>query len=266
LVNWFLWGVLTVQLYLYYVAFPNDRTVYKSVVYVVYFVESVHAIGLAAGLSIMMVDMSNMNDNGWVNITVILLTLCGGLMSLITQCLYAFRIRAITEMLIIPGIITMLAVLQLVAALVSLSPVLPIYPFFLWIGLSVINDTLIAVVMVRALSGHHSPSYHTEWKTMRLMRLIVETGCATATVNLLSLILVAVSAYIGEVFSAPLIILSKVYANSIMVLLNNRISIVGSRNIPPPFKSVDISRQTDSTANSQSATLINSNSRLQPLR
>ncbi|KIL63441.1 hypothetical protein M378DRAFT_79720, partial [Amanita muscaria Koide BX008] len=134
----------------------------------------------------------------------------------------------------------------------------------LWIGLSVINDTLIAVVMVRALSGHHSPSYHTEWRTMRLMRLIVETGCATGIVNLASLLLVAVSAYIGDVFSAPLIILSKVYANSIMVLLNNRISIVGSRNVPAPMKSVDFSRQTDSTTQSQSATLLNS--RAQPLR
>ncbi|KAM6503195.1 hypothetical protein JOM56_000138 [Amanita muscaria] len=237
LINWFLWGVLSTCTTW---PFPNDRTVYKLVVYVVYFVESVHAIGLAAGLSIMMVSMANdgMNDDdGWVNITIILLTLCGGLvMSLITQCLYAFRIRAITEMLIIPGIIA-------AATLV--------------VDRSVRNQrhTLIAVVMVRALSSHHSPSYHTEWKTMRLMRLIVETGCATATVNLASLLLVAVSAYIGDVFSAPLIILSKVYANSIMVLLNNRISIVGSRNVPAPMKSVDFSRQTDSTTQSQTQPL-----------
>ena len=51
---------------------------------------------------------------------------------------------------------------------------------------------------------------------------------------------------IGDVYSAPLIIISKVYANSIMVLLNNRMTIVGSRNaVPRPGKTIDISRTSE---------------------
>lgn len=70
--------------------------------------------------------------------------------------------------------------------------------------------------------------------------------CPIAAVNLLSLIFVATMGSIGDVYSAPLIIISKVYANSIMVLLNNRMSIVGSRNAaPPPVKTIDISRSSE---------------------
>ncbi|KAK2461141.1 hypothetical protein APHAL10511_006668 [Amanita phalloides] len=204
LFNWFLYGVLTVQLYLYYVAFPHDRLLHKTVVGIVYFLETVHSIGLAVGLEIMM-----------------------------------------------------LAVLQLATVIAALS-CMPVFPVYIWIGLTVINDIIIAVVMVRALANSRGFSQETAQKTMRPISLIVETGCATAAVNLLSLIFVATMGRIGDVYSAPLIILSKVYANSIMVLLNNRISIVGSRNAaPPPIQTIDISRVSEYNT-MQGLTLTNS--------
>ena len=67
--------------------------------------------------------------------------------------------------------------------------------------------------------------------------------CSTAVVNILSLVFVAVAHYIGDVYTAPLIVLSKVYSNSIMVLLNNRMTIVGSGSAPPPI-TVEISKST----------------------
>jgi len=123
---------------------------------------------------------------------------------------------------------------------------MPIFPIYIWIGLTMVNDTIIAVVMVRALAINGTFSRQTAWKTTRLIRLIVETGVATAVVNLLSLLFVAITGYIGDVYSAPLIIISKVYANSILVLLNNRMSIAGSRNAPPqPIKTVEVSRSSE---------------------
>ncbi|KAF8736605.1 hypothetical protein AX14_014260 [Amanita brunnescens Koide BX004] len=241
LVNWFLWGVLTVQLYLYYVAFPHDKTMHKVIVWVIYFLESVHSIGLAAGLSIMMV---NMNSNAII-ITIILLIIVGALVTMIAQCLYAYRIRAITDMTVIPAGIATLAILQLGAAIAALV-VMPVFPIYIWIGSTMINDTVIAVIMVRALANSGALSQQTAWRTSQLIRLIVETGVATAVVNLLSVIFVATMGSIGDVYSAPLIIISKVYANSIMVLLNNRMTIVGSRNaVPRPGKTIDISRTSE---------------------
>lgn len=104
---------------MYYLAFPHDKTMHKVVVWTVYGLETIHSLGLAAGLSIMMV---NMNSNA-VIITIILIIVVGALgercshrsmlgitmilsVTLIAQCLYAYRIHAITDMTIIPAGIT----------------------------------------------------------------------------------------------------------------------------------------------------------------
>jgi len=230
-----------VQLYLYYVAFPHDRAIHKAVVWIVYFLESVHSIGLGIGLSIMMV---NMNSSSLV-MMIVLMIIIGSLVALIAQCLYAHRIHAITEMTIIPLVIVALAILQVAAAVAALVA-MPVFPIYIWIGLTMVNDTIIAIVMVRALASNGTFSRQTAWKTTQLVRLIVETGVAIAIVNLLSLIFVAIMGSIGDVYSAPLIIISKVYANSILVLLNNRMSIAGSRNVPPqPIKTMEISRSSE---------------------
>ncbi|SJL07388.1 uncharacterized protein ARMOST_10735 [Armillaria ostoyae] len=47
LLNWGLFGALSVQLYLYYLAFPNDRRFTKYLVYGIYVVESVQTILVA---------------------------------------------------------------------------------------------------------------------------------------------------------------------------------------------------------------------------
>ncbi|KAF8623858.1 hypothetical protein AX15_006175 [Amanita polypyramis BW_CC] len=186
--------------------------------------------------------MVNMESNAII-ITVILLTIVGSLVAMIAQCLYAHRIQTITNTKAIPlGIVT-LAILQVAASIAALVA-RPVFPIYIWIGLTVINDTIIAIIMVRALSNSRGFS-HSELKTSRLIRLIVETGCATAVVNILSLTFVALTNYIGDVYTAPLIILSKVYSNAIMVLLNNRMIIVGSRNAPPPMMTVEVSRVAD---------------------
>jgi len=226
---------------LYYLAFPHDRTIYKAIVGIVYFLESVHSIGLGAGLSIMMV---NMNSSSLI-IMIILMIIIGSLVALIAQCLYAHRIYAITDMTVIPLGIVVLAILQVAAAVASLIA-MPVFPIYIWIGLTMVNDLVIAVVMVRALANNGSFSQQTVWKTTRLIRIIVETGVATAFVNFLTLLFVAIMGQIGDVYSAPMIIISQVYANSILVLLNNRMSIAGSRNAPPQLvKTVEVSRSSD---------------------
>ncbi len=145
-----------------------------------------------------------------------------------------------------------------------------------------VNDTIIAVVMVRAVSNYYKwPSYMIsryaackQWNILSTNymendaintsysrdwccdRWATAPACGVhsslmflsliAVVNLLSLLFVAITGYIGDVYSAPLIIISKVYANSILVLLNNRMSIDGSRNaMPQPIKSVEISRSSE---------------------
>ncbi|PFH46600.1 hypothetical protein AMATHDRAFT_98023, partial [Amanita thiersii Skay4041] len=44
LLNWGLFGALTVQVYIYYLAFPEDRNWIKWTIYIVYGLEVTHVI------------------------------------------------------------------------------------------------------------------------------------------------------------------------------------------------------------------------------
>ncbi|KIL71301.1 hypothetical protein M378DRAFT_211073, partial [Amanita muscaria Koide BX008] len=60
LINWLLHGVLTVQVYLYYLAFPNDRKWTKAAVYTVYILETIQVIGL--GIALLMIAATVSGD------------------------------------------------------------------------------------------------------------------------------------------------------------------------------------------------------------
>ncbi|KIL71292.1 hypothetical protein M378DRAFT_65283, partial [Amanita muscaria Koide BX008] len=103
LINWLLHGVLTVQVYLYYLAFPNDRKWTKAAVYAVYILETIQVIGL--GITLLMIATTVSVNPA----SAILLSLCNELIflvvPLIAQGIYAHRIRIITRRKVIPGLI-----------------------------------------------------------------------------------------------------------------------------------------------------------------
>ncbi|PFH45057.1 hypothetical protein AMATHDRAFT_44249 [Amanita thiersii Skay4041] len=70
-------------------------------------------------------------------------------------------------------------------------------------------------------------------KVSQLLRLIVETGMATATANVITLILLTTAKWTKTAYIVPITVLSKVYGNAMLVLLNNCMTIPGSRRRPP---------------------------------
>ncbi|PFH48150.1 hypothetical protein AMATHDRAFT_49762 [Amanita thiersii Skay4041] len=101
---------------------------------------------------------------------------------------------------------------------------------FVWTGLSVVCDSFICVTMSYSLLKSNVISSQTRTTVSRLVRLMIETGTVTAyatlaAVSLSILILLATSAYTGSASVLPMIILPKVYANSILVLFNSRINL-----------------------------------------
>ncbi|KIL57222.1 hypothetical protein M378DRAFT_88183 [Amanita muscaria Koide BX008] len=67
LFNWLLYGVLTVQLYLYYLAFPNDRAWTKAAVYTVYVLETIQVIGLSSVLLSLIVTDDFSSHDSWLS-------------------------------------------------------------------------------------------------------------------------------------------------------------------------------------------------------
>ncbi|KIL71229.1 hypothetical protein M378DRAFT_154732, partial [Amanita muscaria Koide BX008] len=69
--------------------------------------------------------------------------------------------------------------------------------------------------------------YHTKSKVIRLVHLIIATGSLTVAANFLSFVLLLFSTYLTSAWisMAILIFVPKLYTNSMLVMLNNRMTI-----------------------------------------
>ncbi|PFH46704.1 hypothetical protein AMATHDRAFT_50847 [Amanita thiersii Skay4041] len=254
----------------------------KAAVYTLYGLETVHTIAITWGFrSYLVVFFSNDRLDGLnlvvQNVMSHVIPVAGGLAALIANFTYTHRIYVITSSKILTYSLYLLTVLQLIVTVIfTIIPgirsasgsttdtgngifghrIIPSQGF-IWLGLSTICDMVIATAMVYSLSREKILSSATRWKVSRLVRLIIETG--TATVNIISLILLATAKQTGTSYLAPMIVLSKIYGNAMMVLLNNRLTIVGSRTSkrPPSLSSAaGVQVMTMTTATAQFSTLM----------
>jgi hypothetical protein len=96
-----------------------------------------------------------------------------------------------------------------------------------WNGIGAICDIVIALVMPYFLMRHGTGLDPTHVMIVKIVRLILETGTFTAMVAILHLCL-----YFANLpaFLVPGLCLSKAYANTMLILFNNRIKLVDGRS------------------------------------
>ncbi|KAK0241068.1 hypothetical protein EDD85DRAFT_764844, partial [Armillaria nabsnona] len=100
----------------------------------------------------------------------------------------------------------------------------------IWCGGSTLCDIVIAICMTYYLMHSNTSFRQTRIIVTKLIHLTIETGSVTAVVTLLSLILFF--AFPGQTFYVtPAFIISKLYANTVYMVLNSRIRIIGGRDI-----------------------------------
>jgi len=92
----------------------------------------------------------------------------------------------------------------------------------------VVCDLVIASTMVWALLKGKIHSKRLKFRVTRLVYIIIGSGVLIATVNISTLILAATKQNISY---ASGVIISKLYANSMMVVLNNRTSVAYSPEV-----------------------------------
>ncbi|KAJ7265308.1 hypothetical protein C8J57DRAFT_1718468 [Mycena rebaudengoi] len=93
-----------------------------------------------------------------------------------------------------------------------------------WWGASALSDVMIAVCMTYYLSTHDTVFRKTRALLSKLIRLTIETGSLTATMAFVFYL-----AFPGMYYTIPTLVLPKLYANSMMVVLNTRFQILGGR-------------------------------------
>ncbi|KAF9269287.1 hypothetical protein L218DRAFT_994237 [Marasmius fiardii PR-910] len=236
-----LYGVLVLQVYTYYLAFPKDRKLVKGLVYTLFLLDTAQTtlffydtyaiFGLGFG------DMSAVSTMHLDGLATPIIT---GLTSAIVQSFYSYQIKVISRSWVLSVIILLIATTQSLAAIIEgintfridnwkLLPKLTLTPCTIWLVGSALCDTIIAVAMtfhlLRAGSGIGGSLKPI---VTPLVRLVIETGSLTASVAIIDAVLfIAIRKYPYHMIPAGS--LAKLYSNALMAILNSRVRIKGCR-------------------------------------
>ncbi|KAG7088863.1 hypothetical protein E1B28_012817 [Marasmius oreades] len=240
--NWGLFGVLSVQTFLYYLGFPKDRWAIKTLVIFVYAVEALQSV-------LSMVDWWQYFGPGWGNIITFdnigLLWFSGPVMTIMLSCpvqfFFAWRIWVIGRSPYFPMLTIFLSLFQAAggiwtgvrAAQLGLWTLLggeAKIPGSIWLVGTAACDVVITIAMFYYLNRSKTGFRATNAILVKIIRLTVETGLITTTFAIVDL-----SLYLAfprdNYHLVPSTCLSKLYSNSLMVLLNARIRIENGRNV-----------------------------------
>ncbi|SJL07002.1 uncharacterized protein ARMOST_10344 [Armillaria ostoyae] len=260
LLNWGLFGTLSVQLYLYYLAFPNDRRFTKYLVYGIYVIEFTQTVLVTydafATFGYGFGDMdalTRMNYN-WLTVPVMSAVAAG-----VGQVFYAYRISVVSKSRIIPIFIICISLTSSVAAMMTgiyaiqagdltkMNNRKTTIAIGIWCGASALCDIIIAICMTHYASSFSlsvifidvdaisqlimrtTDFHHTQMLVTKIIRLTIETGSVTAVVALLNFVLfIAFPHQIS--FITPGLLVPKLYANAVYMVLNSRFQIIGGRD------------------------------------
>ncbi|CAL1710561.1 unnamed protein product [Somion occarium] len=239
--NWGLFGALTVQVYIYYLAFPNDRPIPKTLVAFTYAIELLQTVlstrdafrNFGSGWG----NMIELDAVGWLWFSVPVL---GSIISCTSQLFYAWRIWILSEKIWVSIIIAILALMQCGTGIYSGVFAHQIGVFSqvqerayrtttVWLGGTALCDVILAASMIYYLYKSSTGFRGTATLLTKFIRVTVETGLTCATFAILDLALFLAFQQ-NNYHLAPSIALSKLYSNSLLVVFNARVRIVGGRN------------------------------------
>ncbi|KAK0484816.1 hypothetical protein IW261DRAFT_1668927 [Armillaria novae-zelandiae] len=218
LLNWGLFGTLSVQLYLYYLAFPNDRRFLKYLVYGIYVIESVQTMFVARdAFAIFGYGFGDMDALTRMNFLWLTVPIMSAVAAAIGQLFYAYRIFVLSKSRLIPTFIVCVSLTSSVAATIA-----GIYCFQTRNITKLNNRKTYIVVGIGCGAGAVCDILIVICMTYYLMR-------STTAAALLSFVLVI--AYPQQAFFiTPGLLVPKLYVNSIYMVLNSRFQIIGGRN------------------------------------
>ncbi|PBK86548.1 hypothetical protein ARMGADRAFT_1086393 [Armillaria gallica] len=243
LLHWGLFGALSVQLYLYYLAFPMDRKFTKCLVYGIYLVEFVQTMVFTrdafAKFGYGFGDpkaLTGMYSN-WFTVPIM-----SSVSACVGQGFYTYRIFILSKSRIVPISVICVSLTSFVAGIITGvfcfpaedvteldSPRMTI-AIGIQCGAAALCDIIIAVCMTFYLMRGNSCFRQTRILVTKLIRLTIETGSVTAVGALFTFILFFAIPH-QTFYLAPALLSSEMYANTVLVVLNSRIRIMGGRDI-----------------------------------
>ncbi|TFK61172.1 hypothetical protein BDN72DRAFT_965317 [Pluteus cervinus] len=241
--NWGLYGVLCIQVYIYYLSFPRDPLLPKLIVYFLLILETLqvvlntHDVFDIFGLGYGNVAVLNNVHFSWFAVPML-----SGIISATVQIFYAYRITVLSSSKLSKGIgalIVGVAIMQCTGAIVAGAKTEMIGLFSeiqastfvscsIWLAGCAFCDVLIAISMTTYLWNSKTGFNATKVLLTKLVRLTIETGTITATFAIIDLSLFLAFPN-NNYHTAPALCLAKMYSNTLMVMLNARSRIVAGR-------------------------------------
>ncbi|KAJ2918961.1 hypothetical protein MD484_g1437, partial [Candolleomyces efflorescens] len=239
-------GILMVQVYNYYISFPNDKIFWKILVYFVLISEIVQT-------SLASLDAFKIFSSGWGRFAILddmsllyITPIMSGAIGLICHGIFAYRLYSLSGSWIVCLIVVLLALLACssgfafgikLSLATTLSKVIKTSNIYLvcglWNGGGAGCDVAIAALMTFYLSRSSTGYKSTDVLLTRIIRLTIETGLFTATASLLSAILFIgyrTNFKISIWFIVPAGVLAKLYAITILAMFNNRVQGINRMN------------------------------------
>jgi len=239
MINWGLYGVLVLQTYIFYLAsplFPDDKSVAKVMVYTVLLLETaqtaISSWDVYAGIAQNFGSTTNLNSiqQHWLTVPIF-----GALTAGIGQFFFAFRIWSMTSSEE-KGTPILIGVLGLASFGSGICAGVTFYnagtfsdlinnddnlaAIGVWNGFGSLCDIIIALSMPYYLMRNGTGLRSTHIKIVNLITLIIETGMLTAAIAILHFCLYFIKT---PAFVVAGLTLSKLYGNTMLVILNNRI-------------------------------------------
>lgn len=258
-------GVLSVQVFLYSLAFPNDRVYMKCLVHGIYILELLQSVlAIYAGFRKFVTGFGDADAVDRVNTAWLSIPILTAIDTFIVQGFYAHRISILARANKVAGAIIALSLIQLGGGIVVgvhtvqkkyySSLTAPKYLVFqgIWVGIwivgSVLCDIVIAVCMTYYLSRYDSTIQQTKMILKKIIRLTIGTGSLTAVIGIVAFFLAVLPNSPGY-YQIPVSIIGKVYANSMLVLLNSRM-LLHSNHERTPSMNVTVMRFRTASHNS----------------
>ncbi|PPQ83991.1 hypothetical protein CVT25_000537 [Psilocybe cyanescens] len=237
-------GALTVQVYLYYLAFPNDPLRSKAIVYSVYVLELVQTALIARTLydefvfGFLNIDSLDRIGEIWFAVPI-----AGGIVTFIVQSFYVHRIVQLgnylgkRRVLAIACAVVFVSFTQMAAGFTLGVQMFQVSYYSkvmvpeiqtsagIWYAGGAICDIVIAVCMTNILlRSSNGITPRTRKIVRKLVRLTVEAGTLTAAMGIITIAFVLMPSP-ETYYQTSAAVLSKLYSNTMMVVLNSRMEL-----------------------------------------
>ncbi|KAJ7742868.1 hypothetical protein B0H16DRAFT_1019145 [Mycena metata] len=258
--NMILFGLLIAQMMTYFQSPKRDALWIRILVYYVLFVECANsAFDIAYMYQPLVLEYGSIP----ANLPTVFITqpLCVILVSFPVQLFFIFRIRALTDLTIIPIIFTLFAALSFGGGIWTIVRVSGAHRWdhvpraytaaTVWLASSMGTDVCVAACLAWALRRKKTGFATTDSVVDRIVRMTVQTGVITAIVNILDILsfIFLKGKTVNFMWNIPV---SKLYSNCMMSTLNARAGFMDTLAAPvsggfsaPTYPSTNLSSSDD---------------------